>query len=193
MLTDTQLINGGLSKISSSRINRIDPARTPLEIYMASNYPLWKRAELARRAWVFATEANYQLTKEATLVDVDRPYKYRLPIDCLRPIRTKYAEWVQRGRFLFSNDDALQIDYIRNAHESEFDPLFEEVLMCKISFESCEYVNQSSTKKESAKEGYRDAVLEAGRANAFTKGPENVGDENNDSAFSWLAAHNGSI
>lgn len=190
MLTDVQLINGGLSKIAQNRVNRIDPATTSLEAFMASNYPHWKRTELTKRRWVFAYEEHYKLTLESTRTDgVDKPYKFALPIDCLRPVRTKTTEWVQRGRFVYSGCNELYIDYIRNAAEEEFDPLFDEVLMCRIALDSAEYVTQSNAKKEMAKALYDEAVSLAGQANAFVIGPEDIQEDDND--YSWLSARYG--
>lgn len=187
MLTDVQLINGGLSKIASNRVNRIDPATTSLEVFMASNYQHWKRTELTKRRWVFAMEEGYALTLESTRTDgVERPNKFALPIDCLRPIRTKKTEWVQRGKYLYSAYDTLTIDYIRNATEAEFDPLFDEVLMCKIAYESAEFVAQSNAKKEFAYNLYKDAVDLAGQCNAFIIGPEDIQETDDD--FSWVSS-----
>lgn len=186
MLTDVQIINLGLSKISASRIRQIAPAVTPLETFMAVNYPQWKRVELARRRWVFALVDDYVLTLSETLIaDVSQKYKYLLPNDCLRPVRNKDTEWKQRGRYVYSAHATLKISYIRNAAESEFDPLFNEVLACKISFESAEFVTQSTTKKESARKDYDTAVDNAGAANAFVIGPETIGED--DSNFEWLS------
>lgn len=189
MLTDVQIINLGLSKIASNRVARIDPAQTPLEAFMASNYKHWKRTELAKRRWVFALVENYALTLETTLTDVDRPYKYALPIDCLRPVREKNTEWVQRGRYLYSGYSTLKISYIRNASEDEFDPLFDEVLASKVAYESAEYVTQSNAKKELAKAQYDDAIRVAGQCNAFIIGPEDI--QADDSEFEWLAGRHG--
>lgn len=190
MLTDVQIINLGLSKIASNRVARIDPAQTPLEAFMASNYKHWKRTELAKRRWVFATEEHYKLTLESSRTDgVDKPHKFALPIDCLRPIRNKTTEWVQRGRYIYSAYNELYIDYIRNASEDEFDPLFDEVLASKVAYESAEYVTQSNAKKELAKAQYDDAIRVAGQCNAFVIGPEDIQADDND--FEWLAGRHG--
>lgn len=189
MLTDVEIINLGLSKIAGNRVSRIDPARTPLEAYMAVNYPHWKRVELSKRRWVFALVDDALLTLNATLSEVDRPYKFALPIDCLYPVRTKSTEWVQRGRYIYSGYSTLKISYIRNAPESEFDPLFNEVLACKIAFESCEYVTQSNTKKDAARADYDEAVKIAGSANAFVIGSEDINTD--DADYDWVAARHG--
>lgn len=190
MFTDVQIINIGLSKISANRIARIDPPKTPLEAFMASNYPHWKRVELTKRRWVFALVDDYTLTVSETLTNVAQPYKYALPTDCLRPVRTKCTEWKQRGRFLFSAySTGLKISYIRNADESEFDPLFNDVLAAAIALGSYEFVTQSTSKGQMAAQLYKDAVDIAGQANAFTIGSEDVGSD--DDNFDWLTSRYG--
>jgi len=189
MLTDVQHINLGLSKISASRVNRIDPAVTPLEAFMAANYPHWRRRELSKRRWVFATEDDYQLTLETTLTGVNQPYKYRMPNDCLRPLRNKTTEWKQRGRYIYSNYSTLSIDFIKNVHEADFDPLFTEVLAAAVAMESVEYVTQSNAKKEMAFSLYKEAVVDAAKANAFVLGPEDM--NGNDESYSWIMGRDG--
>lgn len=190
MLTDVQLINGGLSKISANRIRSIAPATTSLEVFMASNYQHWKRTEIVKRRWVFATEEHYKLTLESTRTDgVEKPYKYAMPVDCLRPLRTKNTEWIQRGKYIFSGQSELYIDYIKNVSEADFDPMFDEVLQCRIAYESVEFVSQSSTKKDFAYGLYKDAVDMAGQCNAFIIGPEDI--QESDEAYSWLGARHG--
>jgi hypothetical protein len=183
MLTDVQIINLGLAKLAATPIKRIDFPVTPIESYMASNYPQWRRQELAKRRWVFALEYEYPLTLNDTLPDSAKPYKFGLPIDCLRPIRGRGTEWEQRGHYLYSGSDTLKLNYVKNVPESEFDTLFNEVLACKIAVESCDYITQSNTKKESLKEDYKTALMEAARNNAFVIGPENI---HNDETSSWL-------
>lgn len=187
MLTDVQIINNGLSKIASSRVRRIDPPSTPLEAYMSVNYAQWRRQELTKRRWVFAFVKGYRLTQVSDSEAGDKKYKYAMPIDCLRPIRTKSTEWVQAGRYIYSAYSTLFIDYIRNAPEEDDDPLFDEVLACKIAFESAEYVTQSSTKEAAALEKYKMAIRDAGSVNAFIIGPEDYDED--DDELTWLEAH----
>jgi hypothetical protein len=72
-----------------------------------------------------------------------------------------------------------------NRDEEDFDVLFEEVLACKVAYESCEFVTQSNSKKATALQEYKDAVVEAAKANAFVTGAEDIQD--NDATFSWVA------
>jgi len=183
MFTGVQIINLGLSKIASSRVSRVDPPVSSLERFVAEGYPHWKRTELTKRRWVFAIEDNYALTQVATLENVEQMYKYQLPVECLRPIRGKRTEWKQRGRYLYSAYSELRVSMIMNVDETEFDPLFVEVLACRVALESVEYVTQSNTKKADAEALYRNAVSDAGQANAFVIGPEDVTEDDEDFPF----------
>lgn len=190
MFTQVQIANIGLSKIASSRISRLDPPQSSLERFIAASYDHWKRSELTKRRWVFATEDDYTLAKvgdpnstPAISRTDGRNYKYSLPVDCLRPVRGKRTEWKQSRRFIYSAHDNLKVTYIVNVDESEFDPLFVEVFAARIALESVEYVTQSNTKKADTKSLYDLAVTEAAKANAFIIGPEDVVSDDEDFPF----------
>jgi hypothetical protein len=186
MYTPVEVINLGLGKIASSQIERIDPPRTSLERFIATGYPVWKRTELAKRRWVFATQYGVQLSLTETLTDSERPYKFVIPPDCVRVVRGKYAEWKQGGRFVFSAQSELKVDYIKNVPEAEFDALFVEVLACRIAYECVELVTQSNTKKSDVMALYNSAVTDAGRTNAYTIGAED--NTSDDGVYSFLTA-----
>jgi hypothetical protein len=184
MLTDVDIINNGLGKVSASKVIKIDPPSTELEAFCAARYPQWKRSELAKRRWVFALEDDYELTLSEVKDNVSQPYKYPLPIDCLRPVRGKYDRWKQRGKFLYSESSRLIIDYIKDVDESEFDVLFNDVLSGRIAYEVVEYQTQSNKKKEDAKLLHYDSALkEAALANAFIIGPEDIASDDGDFSF----------
>lgn len=191
MTTAVKVINLGLSKIAASRVSSIEPPKSNLERYMADNYPEWRDAELSARRWRFAMEYKaLTLDGELLAASTDKPYRYLMPNDCLRPVRRKGDEWEQHGRFLYSNQNTLTVVCVVRKSENEFDPLFVEVLACKIAYESCEYVTQSNQKKEDAERAYDKAVVRAAKVNAFLTGAEAVSDESTSaadaSAFSWV-------
>ncbi len=187
MFTDVQIINLGLSKISSSRVNQIDPPKSNLERHMSDNYEHWKRLTLAKHPWVFARELDYDMTLVETLTstvhDVARPYKYSMPADMLRPLRNSASEWVQRKRFIYSKNNTLTLDYVQNVDETDFDPIFVEVLAAYIAKESAEYVTQSNKKKETATLDYLEQLSDAKKANAFVVGSEDVDKDDSDFPF----------
>lgn len=183
MFTKVQVANIGLAKLSSSFVSRLDPPRTSLERHISAGYEHWKRSELTKRRWLFATEDDYPLALEATLADVDRPFKYRLPSEALRPLRSSRTEWQQRKRFIRSNEENLKISFIENVAEADFDPLFVEVLGARVALESVVFVTLSNPKGVTAQSRYDRAVADAARVNAFVRGPEDVGADDNDYEF----------
>lgn len=187
MATDVQVINLGLAKIAASRINSISPGSTSLERHCATGYSHWKRSELGKRRWLFATVRRYKMGQLEELEGDDKyQYKYNLPADCIRPIREKHSEWTQYGKQLYSNDDNLYIDYIRNVPESDWDDLFVEVMAARVALECTEQVTQSNTKKADNSALYRDAINQAANVNAFIRGPEDI--QADDSDFTWVTA-----
>lgn len=185
MLTDVQTINLGLAKLAASSIRQVDPPRNELENYMRDRYPSWRAAELCRHPWLFARVENYQLTLSEYVDGVDRPYKFLVPIDCLRAIREVDSEWRQRGRYITSGYESLKLSYIRNVPEAEWDVLFTQVMAWRVAYESAEYVTSSATKREAMLLGYTNEIAEAKKANAFIEGPQDIAD--NDYEFSWVA------
>lgn len=184
MFTDVQIVNQGLSKVTSSRISTLTPPKTSLEQFIAANYKAWKQQELSKKRWVFALVEKQPLVVSEVLTDVERPYKYALPDKCLRAVRSKYDTWVQRGRYIYSYDSELKLTYIKDVDESEFDPLFVDVLACRIAFGSAKYVTASAGEKKDAEDEYKEAVAVAGRCNAYTIGAEDI--QSDDGQFSWV-------
>lgn len=186
MTTRLEILNLALGKMTPNRIIHDNPPRNDLETYMVSKYAVWRFTELTKRRWVFAMADDYELTLSATLTNEPadyRKYKYALPNDCLRALRTSVTEWKQRGKFLYSSAPRLKIDFVLDVPEADFDPLFIDVLASWIAIQSCMYVTESNTKKQQLKEEYVASVAEAKRINAFTIGPEDYGADDNDFSF----------
>jgi hypothetical protein len=188
-MTDAKsIINLGLGKIAASKISSLDPARSPLEKHCEAGYAVWRDSELELREWRFAIESGYALTLSATLSNRDdsRIYKYALPNDCIRPLRNKRTEWEERGRYVFSVNSTLNIDYIRRAGEHEFTALFIELMACRVAKECVEFATQSNTKMATIEGWYEDALKKAGRANAYVLAANDVTLDDQNST--WLQA-----
>lgn len=183
MLTDVEIINQGLGKFASARINRINPPGTSLE-RNATGYTQWRRSEIAKHPWVFAREDDVVMPQTDYLITgVKRPYVYDLPTECLRPIRTKRAEWQQRGRKLYSAYSSLTVDLLLDKLEDEFDPLFVDVLALRCAMELVDLVTQSNVKRDKIEEWYDVAVDIAKKNNAWTVGDEDISSEVDDYPF----------
>lgn len=190
MATRLQILNLALGKLSPNRIVNDNPPKTALEAYMVNNYDVaWRNTELTKRRWVFATKFEVPLTLTATLDPEPsdyRKYQFALPNDCLRPIREKRTEWKQRGKFAYSSGNTLNLSYIANIPENDFDPLFVDVLASWIAIQACMYVTESNTKMQARREEYMQSVNFAKQVNAFIIGPEDI--QSDDDDFSFLTA-----
>lgn len=182
------MCNLGLAKLGAQRVNDLSPPRAPLEKHCAEGYPYWRKQELMRKRWRFAIE-RATLALSETLTGVDQPYKFAKPTACLRLIRRKSEEWEERGGFVYSAFSTLTVEYIKDKSEAEFDPLFVDVLACRVALECVEAVTQSNTKAAVLERRYNDALNDAALNNAFVNGPEDI--QSGDGAFSWLDARYG--
>jgi hypothetical protein len=138
----------------------------------AQVYPQARDAELRKRRWNFAKK-ELTLTVDPLLSHPDYPYGYALPDECLRPLRPKGETWALAGRTVFTHHSTpFKLWCIARVAESLFDVLFVDVLKFRIAQDMITDRTQSNTIWQKVETGYRDAVLEAGRANAFERGPE---------------------
>jgi hypothetical protein len=183
--SNIDIINQGLGKFSSSKVSSIVPPHSSLERH-CTGYNQWKESELCSggRRWVFATVHDYDLPQTGYYEGKDRPYEYTLPDTVLRPIRDKYATWRQSQRKIFSVDEDLTIPVVLNVPEADFDPLFIDVLACRVWLECNDFVRQSHTGYDEALAAHQQAIAMAARSNAFTIGPEDVNDD--DTAFDYI-------
>lgn len=188
--TNVDIINLGLGKFSSSEIKQINPPLTALE-RRCSKYGQWKESELTKRRWVFATDLAYDLPQISFTDGLRFPYKYQLGPNVLRPIRESGATWRQEGRTIISDIADLTIPVVLNILEAQFDPLFVDVLACRVWQETVSTVKESDAGRDRATEAYDDAVTTAAKNNAFTIGPEKYG--NDDDAFEFLTGRSGSF
>lgn len=188
-MTPKDIINQGLSKLGSSRVSTIDQPRQPLEHAAATGYPQWRDSELRKRRWLFATKRVTLTPSNDPIPDVERPYQFALPVDNLRIIRPGAATWEQRGLFLYDYGPTVTLDYVARVPDGEFDPLFVDVLACRVAMELVETATQSNTKAAKVKEMYDEAVAIAGQCNAYERGGEDMNENPYDS--SWVSSRFG--
>ncbi len=127
--------------------------------------------------------------------------QYRLPSDCLRVVQVNdfyvipgFGDFIgsgpdeepfkiEGGKILTDFTAPLKIRYLRRVTNSgEFDAAFVEAFAYDLAFEACESITQSTTKKESLRQGRRDEILDAIRANAIELPPQVQADD------AWIAS-----
>lgn len=189
MATGKDICNLGLAKLGPQSVENIEQPRSPLERACARGYRHWKRSELGKRRWVFATHIA-RLTLEEQMTDTAlagyNTYKYALPNDYLRAVRQKTDAWQIRGKYLFASTPEMILEYVRECSDDELNPEFIEVLACRAALELCKTATDSSNSQQVVRSWYKDAVNEAGRQNAWMLWPDNT--ETADDNDSWLVA-----
>lgn len=186
-LTEVDICNLAQGKLgASSLLGSITSPASPEERAYARLFPIHKRIELRRRRWVFATREK-RLAYFADDGFGEFKYRYKLPSDCLRPLRDDCTRWMIRSNELRDAGNGLiELIYIADVPVYEFDDHFVDVLASRLAYERAEKVTQSNTKKADALQMYKDAVAIAGQLNAFIVGPEDL--SNSDRHSDWVTA-----
>lgn len=183
MASKVSIANRALSKLGQDRILLLsDDNKAARTINQMIDEVI--DAELRRYLW------NFAITRTALPALADAPawgyaYQYPVPADYLALVQVndyyvrssgQQALWsVEAGHILTNLGAPLKIRYIRRVdNPSLFDPLFVEVLACKLAMEACETLTQSETKFERMVGQYRFAVGEAIRQDAIENPPDNL-------------------
>ena len=184
MASDVSIANRALTKLGADRIllltDETQAART-----INSMYTDVRDAEIRRYTWKFSIKRT-SLSALATPPEWGFDFQYPLPFDYLglvqvneyyvRSLTDKNAAWSVEGGNILTNFEApLKLRYkARIENPAMFDPLFVEVLACKLALEACETLTQSGSKYEAAANGYKFALAEAARQDAIENPPDEL-------------------
>lgn len=182
MASDVSIANRALTKLGADRIllltDETQAART-----INSMYADVRDAEIQRYHWKFSIKRT-SLSALVAAPAWGYDYQYQLPADYLgliqvgeyyaRSLNDKTAPWSVEGGMILTNLDApLKLRYkARIENAAAFDPLFVEVLACKLAMEACETLTQSGSKYDAASQGYKFALSEAARQDAIENPPD---------------------
>lgn len=183
MSSKVQIANRAITKLGASRIISLTDSNTVASTINSMFEDVLKQ-ELRRNNWRFAI-------KRTTLVQsADKPewgYQnaYELPVDFLQLIQVndKYIRpfggqsfYSLEGRKVLTNLPApLRLRYTYYVQDTSlFDPLFEEVLACKLAMESAEALTQNTQKRDLATREYQFAIQQAVRQTAIEVPPEQL-------------------
>lgn len=183
MASQVSIANRALSKLGDDRILQLTDntksARTILNMFDDV-----RDAELRRYRWKFCI-------KRVGLLALSQPpafgyaRQFPLPDDYLGMVQVgafmvpatvnKLAKpySIEAGVVLTNFEAPLYIRYqSRVTNTGLFDPLFVELLACKLAMEACETLTQSGTKYDRCAEQYKFALSEAMRADAIELCPD---------------------
>jgi len=141
---------------------------------MNACYEAMRDRELRANLWKFA-KRRATLAAHVTEPDFTFGYAFPVPSDFLRLIKPArvgldwHLEYHEGVLAILTNDgDSLEIRYIAKITDPTlFDPLFVEMLACKMAAHCAEALTQSNSKKQAAMEEYKEVRREARQINAF--------------------------
>lgn len=184
----TDIANRAITKLGEARVlTMLDD--TVAGRTMNSMFNQVRDAELRRNRWNFALSRT-QLMALAAAPNWGYAYQYTLPADFLslvqvgqfyvRPLSKAKGPWHvesnDSGTVILTDMAApLLVRYVKRVDNSGlFDPLFVEVLACKLAMEGCETITQSGPKKQALAQEYKAALAEAARCNALENPPDQL-------------------
>lgn len=190
------ICNLALDKVGAKEINSLDDEVNSARI-LRRIYPQYLASELRKHNW------NFSICSINLAADVETPIgymsAYTLPANCLKLLQVGEASptlnlnnyvsgnnsYYRRegNKILINSTGALFIRYVAYAEDTtKFDSCFVEVLALKLAIELAEPLTQSSTKKTTLLQEYKDALRDAIRANAIELPPTMISDG------SWMKA-----
>lgn len=196
--SETHIANLGLQILGApSIINLTDDTLSAREMNLA--YASVRDAELNRRRWRFSIVRASLAALAAAPSGDDFERQFQLPGDFIRLIEggdlssvvdlSDYrgrigAQYSIEGRRILSNLSApLAIRYISRITDTTlFTPSFDMALAAKLAFQTCEKITQSTTKQETCRATYKEAIRDAAIAQALELPSEAIGDD------TWIMA-----
>lgn len=194
------ICNSALQRVGAATImNLADNTREARACAVA--YDSNRRDELRRHFWKFAIKRVVLAPDTATPAS-DFAYQFSLPTDCLRVIfpNDPYLDWSVEGRKILTNSAnspfgtsgyttpvvvttptptvSLSLRYIADITDvTQWDASFYSVLSLSLAADICEVLTNSTSKKQSIKDDYKDAMAEARVADAFESLPQDAPDD----------------
>jgi hypothetical protein len=183
--TAVDICNSALQRVGATTISSLSdtsPEAKACNVVYDSN----RRDELRKYKWNFAI-TRAVLNVAATAPAFGYAYRYALPADCLRVLRSNDydLDWQIEAGYILTNNDATTINlrYIKDITDPAlFDSSFYNVIAVALAIDINERLTQSNTKRDLLMREYREALMDARRVNAFEAGPVEMPDDG------WLIA-----
>lgn len=192
MASQVEIVNRALFKIGANPITSITDNSQAARV-MGGLWDTVRKSELTKRFWNFAL-ARTSLPALAATPDWGFDFQYELPVDLLKMVQVNdvfIAPGLQdyrdqddspysiEGHQLLTDFGApLKVRYVKDVTDPAlFDPLFCEVIASKLAYEGCYAILQSRDGQRQAMEDYKEALRQAGLANAIAKPPQGMLDD----------------
>ena len=171
-LSQVRVANLALQKLGATEIVSMDED-TRERRAITRCYTMLRDRELRAHSWNFSIKRAV-LAPSSVAPAFEFAKAFPLPSDCLRPLPpARDVDWTieyhNGSKHILTNEGTvIYLRYVsRITDETLFDPLFADMLACKIAWHCCEEITQSNQKKADIEKEYKDAKAEAKRMNAF--------------------------
>ncbi len=171
-ISQVRVANLALQKLGATEIVSMDED-TRERRAISRCYTMLRDRELRAHNWNFSIRRKV-LAPSSVAPLFEFAKAFPLPADCLRPLPpSRDVDWTieyhEGSKHILTNEGTvIYLRYVsRITDETLFDPLFADMLACKIAWHCCEEITQSNQKKADIEREYKDARAEAKRMNAF--------------------------
>lgn len=162
--SDTQICNIALSHLEHESISAIGEITTAGE-QMEIHYAPARNSLLRSHLWNFAIKRQ-TLAQDGTTPNHEYTYRYALPTDCLKVIRTDLEalgyndiDYRIEGGFLYTSDGTVKIEYVREEENvSLYDPLFVDCLALTLAVRTCMKITKSRSMRDSLRQELNDML-----------------------------------
>lgn len=184
--SEVEIVNSGLTKIREKSISSLTQDKKSARL-ANRQYPRLRKKLIRTYLWRFAMTRSETLAAEGMGAKFGFENRFLVPTDTLRVIgiydeqepQQNYTSsripWKLEGRFIVSDEDSLQIFYLRDITDTaQFDPIFEEVLAIDLAIDLAYGLSSGLNRIEQLKDDRRDWIREARNANAIEGFPQTV-------------------
>lgn len=193
--SETDIANRALSKLGDVRITDISQDNTKAARAMNHRFEFLRDLTISSYPWRFAMEIA-SLAADSTDPAWGFAKRYLLPTDCLRlitigdvavnadTIGVQYrvggegffpsdAPFEVIGQYIHTDISApLKVIYLKQITDTGLFPdIFVEMLACRLAYDACEELTQSSSKKQDIEREFRSFMMEAYRIDALQRPP----------------------
>ena len=171
-VSQVRVANLALQKLGAAEIVSMDED-TRERRAISRCYTMLRDRELRAHNWNFSIRRKV-LAPSSVAPLFEFAKAFPLPSDCLRPLPpSRDVDWTieyhEGSKHILTNEGTvIYLRYVsRVTDETQFDPLFADMLACKIAWHCCEELTQSNQKKADIEREYDKAKADAKRMNAF--------------------------
>ena len=161
--TAVSICNSALIKVGAERITSLSDS-SPVAILCNEQFTKLRDEVLRAHPWNCAI-TRVELASVASYVDPmeEWAYKFSLPADCLRVLRTKDdVDYKIENGYLLADDSTCVIQYIKKETDySKYDTMLIEALAMRIAVDVSYAIAQSTTQTQALWKAYQQLLGEA--------------------------------